>query len=74
MRIFFRGISIIVNKMPHHVRTKSNRTKFNSLTTTSGTKVITGGGRRTRKSRGLMSSVKKFFGMTRSRRGRSRRQ
>jgi hypothetical protein len=32
------------------------------------------GGRRTRKSRGLMSSVKKFFGMTRSRRGRSRRQ
>jgi len=33
-----------------------------------------GGGRRTRKSRGLMASVKKFFGMTRSRRGRSRRQ
>ena len=32
------------------------------------------GGRRTRKSRGMMASVKKFFGMTRSRRGRSRRQ
>lgn len=32
------------------------------------------GGRRTRRSSGVMGSVKKFFGMTRRSRGRSRRQ